>query len=79
MKSRKSTCWAGDVGCRNICTLNLEYERLDVVIGDSLDVAIANLLVPNEERLAADRVKDRQEPALEGVLEHFCCQRVGAS
>ena len=34
---------ARDVCCAHVCAHNLNHKRLDVVVCDSLDVAIANL------------------------------------
>ena len=41
------------------------------LVGDALDVAIADLLVPDLKGLAANAVQDGQESRLEGVLEHL--------
>ena len=51
---------AGDVVGRHVGAHNLEHRRLDVLIGDALDVTIANLLVPNLKRLGTEeRRKDK--------------------
>ena len=39
-------------------------------LADALDVAVADLLVPDLQRLGADAVQDGKEARLERVLEH---------
>jgi len=55
-------CRTCDVRCGNVCGRNVNDKRLNVLVCDTLDVTITNLLVPDLERLAPDRVHDRQEP-----------------
>mmetsp|Transcript_81599 Transcript_81599/g.229741 ORF Transcript_81599/g.229741 Transcript_81599/m.229741 type:complete len:239 (+) Transcript_81599:241-957(+) len=62
---------ASDIGGAHVRAHDLEDARLDIGVGQTLDVAIAHLLVPNLQGLAADRVQDGQEPRLVGVLEHL--------
>jgi hypothetical protein len=45
--------WAGDVVGGHIGSHDLEDGRLNVWISNSLDVTVANVLVPNLERLGA--------------------------
>lgn len=61
----------GDVSGGHIGADDLEYERLNVVVGDTLDVSIAHLLVPYLERLGADTVQNGQKSALKCIFEHF--------
>ena len=61
---------AVDVVRAHVGAHDLQHARLDVLVGDALDVAIAHLLVPDLQRLAADRVQDREEARLERVAEH---------
>ena len=61
---------AGDEVCAHVRPHDLQHTRLDVLVGDTFDVAIADLLVPDLQRLAADTIQDRQETRLEAVLEH---------
>lgn len=42
---------ASDVARRHIRADNLEHRRLDVTIGDALDVTVAHSLVPDLQRL----------------------------
>mmetsp|Transcript_35104 Transcript_35104/g.113647 ORF Transcript_35104/g.113647 Transcript_35104/m.113647 type:complete len:257 (+) Transcript_35104:156-926(+) len=62
---------ASDIGGAHVRAHDLEDARLDVGVGQTLDVAIAHLLVPDLQGLTADRVQDGQEPRLVGVLEHL--------
>jgi len=64
---------ARDVVSRHIGAHDLKDARLDVLVGDAFDVAIADLLVPDLQWLAANAVQDGQEARLEGVLEHAGC------
>mmetsp|Transcript_16531 Transcript_16531/g.39267 ORF Transcript_16531/g.39267 Transcript_16531/m.39267 type:complete len:257 (-) Transcript_16531:7-777(-) len=63
---------ARDVRGAHVGARDLQHRRLDVRVGDALDVAIAHLLIPDLQRLAPDGVEDGQETGLEGVLEHGC-------
>lgn len=60
-----------DVCGADIGANDLQDQRLDVVVGDTLDVAVAYLLVPDLERLGADRVQDGQKSTLESVFKHL--------
>jgi len=51
---------------------DFEDRRLNVLVRDPLDVTIADLFVPDLQRLRPDGVEDGQESRLEGVLEHGC-------
>jgi hypothetical protein len=48
--------WAGDVVCGNIGAHDFEDGGLNVGIGQSLDMTVANLLLPDLEWLGAIRV-----------------------
>ncbi len=61
---------ARDVGGAHIGADDLEHERLNVVVGDALDVSIAHLLVPDLQRLRAYTVQNGQESTLKCVFEH---------
>mmetsp|Transcript_33647 Transcript_33647/g.89221 ORF Transcript_33647/g.89221 Transcript_33647/m.89221 type:complete len:218 (+) Transcript_33647:29-682(+) len=61
---------AGDEGGAHVRAHDLQHAGLDVGVRQPLDVAVAHLLVPDLERLAADRVEDGEEARLVGVLEH---------
>ena len=39
--------WCTDVGSGDIGALNLQHQRLNIIIGYSFNVPIANFLVPN--------------------------------
>jgi len=52
---------AGDEVGGHVGAHDLQDGGLNVVIGQSLDVTIADLLVPDLQRLGTDRVEDRQE------------------
>mmetsp|Transcript_1197 Transcript_1197/g.3493 ORF Transcript_1197/g.3493 Transcript_1197/m.3493 type:complete len:203 (+) Transcript_1197:241-849(+) len=54
-------CRARDVGGAHVRTHDLEHARLNVCIREALDVAVAHLLVPDLQRLAADGIQDGQE------------------
>mmetsp|Transcript_35108 Transcript_35108/g.113658 ORF Transcript_35108/g.113658 Transcript_35108/m.113658 type:complete len:248 (+) Transcript_35108:156-899(+) len=69
---------ASDIGGAHVRAHDLEDARLDVGVGQTLDVAIAHLLVPDLQGLAADRVQDGQKTRLVGVLEHLACARAPA-
>jgi hypothetical protein len=49
---------------------DFEDARLNVLVGDALDMPIPHLFVPNLQRFAAYTVEDRQESRLECVFEH---------
>ena len=49
---------ARDVVGAHVRAHDLEDGRLDVLVGDALDVAIAHLLVPDLQGLCANGVKD---------------------
>jgi len=68
-------CRASDVVGGHIRTHDFKHARLDVLISDALNVAIANLLIPNLQRLAANAVQDRQEARLKGVFKHAASPR----
>ena len=106
---------ARDKGRRDVGRHDLEHAGLDVIVGDALDVAVLDDLLPDLERLRAceasggeaasessrlqaggggcfifraaraacggawrtDRVEDREEAGLEGVLEHLLRRRRG--
>mmetsp|Transcript_84092 Transcript_84092/g.228361 ORF Transcript_84092/g.228361 Transcript_84092/m.228361 type:complete len:235 (+) Transcript_84092:81-785(+) len=63
-------CGASHVGRADVGPHDLENARLDIGIGQALDVAVADLLIPNLQWLAADGVQDGQEARLVRVLEH---------
>jgi len=48
--------WAGDVVCGNIGAHDFEDGGLNIGIGQSLDMTVANLLLPDLEGLGANRV-----------------------
>ena len=54
---------AGDVVGGHVGSHNFEHRRLDVLIGDALDVTIANLLVPNLKRLGTKEEKKTKKGA----------------
>jgi hypothetical protein len=56
----------GDVGAHD-----LEHGRLDIGIGQSLDVSVSHVLVPDLERLGANRVENGEETALVGRFKHL--------
>ena len=62
---------AGDVVRGDIGSHDFEDTRLDVGVSDTLDVAIADALVPNLKGLGTNRVQDGQEARLEGVFKHL--------
>mmetsp|Transcript_86266 Transcript_86266/g.230391 ORF Transcript_86266/g.230391 Transcript_86266/m.230391 type:complete len:215 (-) Transcript_86266:59-703(-) len=65
--------WIGrtrDVVRADIRPHNFQDTGLNILICNTLDMAIANFLVPNLQRLAPDTVQNRQETGLESVLEH---------
>ena len=35
--------WTRDVGCANVGSHNFQYQRLDVIVCDSLDMSVSNL------------------------------------
>jgi hypothetical protein len=47
---------ARDVDRRNVSAHDFQHGRLDVVVGDALDVPVSALLVPNLKRLTSDAV-----------------------
>lgn len=55
----------GDVGSHD-----LQNGRLDVRVGDSLDVSVSNGGVPYLQGLRPNGIEDRKESALERVAEH---------
>ena len=61
---------AGDEAGVDIAADELKDGGLDVLVGQSLDVAVADLLVPDLEGAGADAIEDREEAGLESVLEH---------
>lgn len=62
----------GPAGPESSCRLSdAMLKRGAHLVGDALDVAIADLLVPDLKGLAANAVQDGQESRLEGVLEHL--------
>mmetsp|Transcript_35385 Transcript_35385/g.49358 ORF Transcript_35385/g.49358 Transcript_35385/m.49358 type:complete len:226 (-) Transcript_35385:42-719(-) len=61
---------SGNVVGGNIGSHNLQNRRLNILISDSLDVTISDLLIPNVQRLGTNREQNRQEAGLEGILEH---------
>jgi hypothetical protein len=68
--SSELTGGAGDVVGRHVCSHNFEYGALNILVGNALNVAIANLFVPDLQRLATDRVEDGQKARLESVSKH---------
>jgi len=62
---------AGYVVGRNIGTDDFQDGRLDIVVGDSFDMSVANFLVPDLKRLTPDTVEYREKPRLESIPEHF--------
>lgn len=62
----------GDVSCAHIGADDFQHQRLDVLIGDALDVPVANLFVPYLQRFASYAVQYREEPGLKSVFEHDC-------
>jgi len=62
--------WADDVGGAHICPHDLEDAGLNVGVCQALNVPISDLLVPDLQRFAADRIQDGQEARLVGVFEH---------
>mmetsp|Transcript_84094 Transcript_84094/g.228368 ORF Transcript_84094/g.228368 Transcript_84094/m.228368 type:complete len:205 (+) Transcript_84094:81-695(+) len=52
---------ASDIGGAHVRAHDLENAGLDVGIREALNVAIAHLLVPDLQRLAADGIQDGQE------------------
>ena len=61
---------ASDVGGAHIGPDYLEDEALDIRIRDPLDVAVADLLVPDLQGFAPYAVQDGQKTALKCVLKH---------
>ena len=49
----------------------LENRRLNILVGDALDVSVLHLRIPDLQGLRPNAVQDRQESGLEGVLKHF--------
>jgi len=68
---------ASDEASVDIASDQFQHARLNVLVSQTLDVAVTNLLVPNLQRARADGVQNGQESALEGVLEHGCWCDVG--
>jgi len=75
---------AGNEVGRDVGAHDFEDRGLNVGVGDSLDVAVSHVLVPNLEGLRTDRVENREETALEGALDFFfisfcsiLCMRAG--
>jgi len=50
--------WARDVICAHICPHNFEDTGLDIIIGNALNVAIANFLIPKLQRFAPNAVQN---------------------
>ena len=57
---------AGDEVGGDVSAHDLENGGLNISIGQSLDVTVSHVLVPNLERLGSDGVEDREETALVG-------------
>jgi hypothetical protein len=55
----------------HVSSHNLQHARLDVRIGESFNVPIPDVFVPDLQRLAPNAVENRKEPRLKGVLEHL--------
>eukprot|EP00961_Rhodomonas_salina_P242926 3281966-Rhodomonas_salina.2 len=58
--SRASNVVGADVGPHDF-----EDRRLNILVGDALDMPVPHLLVPNLQRLAPDTVENGQEAGLE--------------
>ena len=59
-----------DVRRAHVGARQLDDARLDIPVRNSLDMAIADLLIPNLKRFASDRVEHRKEPRLVRRFEH---------
>jgi len=62
--------WARNEAGVDIAADELEDARLNVLVGQALDVAVAHLLVPDLQWTRSNGVQDGEESTLEGVLEH---------
>jgi len=62
---------ARDIRRTHVGSLDLKHQTLNVVISDSLDMAISHLFVPNLQGLRSNRVQNRQESALKRIFEHL--------
>lgn len=60
-----------DVRGAHVGAHDLEHQRLNVVVGDALNVTVSHFLVPDLQRLGAYAVQNGEKSALECVLEHF--------
>lgn len=68
----------GDEGSGDIGAHDLQDRRLDVLVGESFDMAVVNwsegmgtLFFPDLEGFAADAVKNGEESRLVSVFEHL--------
>ncbi len=52
---------AGDVARVDVAADELEHGRVDVLVGEALDVAVADFLLPDLKRTRSNRVENRQE------------------
>jgi len=55
---------------RDVGAHDFQDGRLNVIVGDPLNVAVSAFLVPYLKRLTANAVEDGQKTALKRVLEH---------
>lgn len=62
--------WTCDICGAYVCANDFQYQALDVIVGDSLDVTISHLFIPNLQRLTANAVQYRQETRLKCILKH---------
>ena len=62
--------WAGDEVGGDVSAHDLEDGGLNISIGQSLDVAVSDVFLPDLERLGADGVQNGEEAALESGLKH---------
>jgi len=70
----KSLLWIGRTANKarvDVGSEKLENGALNVLVGEALDVSVADLLIPYLEGSGPDAVQDRQEATLKGVFEHF--------
>lgn len=61
---------ARQVARGDVSAHDFEHAAVNVGIFEAFDVPVPHLLVPDLQRLAANRVQNRQEARLESVFEH---------
>jgi hypothetical protein len=59
-----------DEVCANIGAHDFEDGAANFLIGDALEVTIANDFGPKLKGLGADRIEDREETALKSIFKH---------